>query len=66
MSIKGVAKELYRLQKELEKLEDQLRSAPPEQRIELELKFKKTKAERDRVKALLEGMKQYPDIKRPK
>ena len=66
MSIREVARELYRLNKEMERIRGMLQVSSSEQKGELELELKRIKAERDRVKAILEGMKQYPDIRRPR
>ncbi len=63
MSIREVARELYRLEKEIERIEEALKNAGPKEKEELELKLKKVRAERDRAKAVLEGMKQSPKQK---
>ncbi len=67
MSIREIARELYRLQKEVQKIEEDLRKEKdPEKKLDLEKRLREVKAERDRVKAVLEGMKKYPDIRRPR
>jgi len=63
VSIREIARELYRLQKEIERIERILKSISPEGKKELGVKLKKIKAERDRVKSVLEGMKQSPDLR---
>jgi len=65
MSIREVARELYKLQKEVEKLEELIKKEP-HNRDKLILELYKLKAQRDKVKAILEGMKKYPDIRRPR
>lgn len=57
MSIRMLAKELYLLVQQVEKLEKKLRTAPPEEREQLEDQLRKTKAERDRLRRMLEGSK---------
>ena len=57
MSIRMLAKELYRLVQQVEKLEKKLRTAPPEEREQLEDQLRKVKAERDRLRKMLEGSK---------
>ena len=59
MSIRLLAVELYRVMKEVEDLEKQLESLPsmaPE-REKLEDLLRKARAERDRVRAMVEGAK---------
>lgn len=55
MSIKLLAKDLYRLQKEVERLEAQLETAPLNERIQLEALLRNTKAERTRLRRALDG-----------
>ncbi len=57
MSIRMIAKELYLLYQEVEKLEKQIENAPPEKRKDLEDKLRKAKAERERMRNVLEGSK---------
>ena len=57
MSIRLIAKELYRLHQAVEKLEDQIRKAPPDQRPALEEQLRRTSAERNRIRNALEGQK---------
>lgn len=66
MSIKEVARELYRVEKEIERIGGVLRGASPEEKKKLELRLKQLKTEKDRVRAVLEGMKQYPDVRKPR
>jgi len=57
MSIRLIAKELYRLHQAVEQLEKQIRNAPPENRPDLQEQLRKVRAERDRMKNALEGSK---------
>ena len=57
MSIRMVAQELYHLIKEVEKIEKQLKNAPLEKHEEIKDKLRKIKAERNRMRAVLEGKK---------
>jgi hypothetical protein len=55
MSIRLIAKDLYRLQQEVEELEKQLETAPFEKHVKLEEHLRKIKAERDRMRRILDG-----------
>jgi hypothetical protein len=57
MSIRDIAKELYRLAKVVDRLETEFETAPPEERVLLEEKLRKAKAERDAVRRILDGRK---------
>lgn len=57
MPIRMVAQELYHLIKEVEKIEKQLKNAPLEKHEEIKDKLRKIKAERNRMRAVLEGKK---------
>jgi len=50
-----IAKELYHLQKEVEKIEKQIEDASYEKREEMKDQLRKTKAERDRIRRMLNG-----------
>lgn len=65
MSIRLIAKDLYRLEKEAEQLEEALRRSPAAERPELEEKLRKARAERDRVRAMLEGSKEQSPYRKP-
>jgi hypothetical protein len=60
MPIRMIAKELYRLEQAVEKLEKQVSSAPPNERDGLREQLRRVKAERDRVRKMLEGEKEDP------
>lgn len=57
MSIRLIAKDLYGLQREVQELEKAIRNAPWEQQPELKDKLRKARAERDRMRDILEGQK---------
>jgi hypothetical protein len=59
-----IARDLYRLQQEVDRLEIQLKACPPAKREELEDRFRKAKAERDRVKRMLDGSKEEPPYRK--
>ena len=65
MSIRMIAKELYRLEQEVEKLEDEIRSAPLEDREAIKDRLRKLKAERDRMRKTLNGAKVPPPFRQP-
>jgi hypothetical protein len=61
-----IARDLYRLQRHVDLLESRLQAASPSMREELEEELRKTKAERDRVKRMLEGTKEAPPYRKAK
>lgn len=60
MSIRILAKELYRLQQAVEKLEKELASTAPGQREKIEARLREAGAERNRLRAILDGQKDSP------
>jgi hypothetical protein len=52
-----IAKELYQLLQEVEKIEKQIENAPAEKLEELKGQLRKAKAERNRMRNILEGKK---------
>jgi hypothetical protein len=60
MSIRLLAQDLYRLQREVENLERQLKSAPADQHETIEAKLREVRAERNRLRAALDGQKDSP------
>ena len=58
MPIRMIAQELYRLIQEVERLENELKGLPFEKQAKIKDQLRKTKAERDRVHAILEGKKE--------
>jgi hypothetical protein len=61
-----IAKEFYMLQQEADSLERDLKSASPEKKEELEEQLRKARAERDRMRRLLEGNKEPSPYRKPK
>lgn len=66
MSVRMIARDLYRLQQEVDRLESRLKTCPPARREELEDQLRKSRAERDRVKRMLEGAKEDPPYRKAK
>ena len=64
MAIRELARELYRLQKEVENLEKELASAPAGKREAIGQRLSKVKAERDRMRKVLEDKKERPPYRR--
>jgi hypothetical protein len=60
MSIRDLAKELYRLEREVEDLEGRLKAAPLESRDDIQLALRRAKGERDRYRAILAAKKEPP------
>ena len=58
MAIRMIAEELYRLIKEVEALEKALQNAPLDKRAAIEERLRKTKAERNRLRGILESKKE--------
>lgn len=55
MSIKILARDLYRLQRMVASLEQKLKSAPLEQRAEIEESLRKARADKAMVRRALDG-----------
>ncbi|MGD8493118.1 MAG: hypothetical protein PVI38_18990 [Desulfobacterales bacterium] len=55
MSIKGIAKDLYRLQQAVDALEKKLASAPLDKRADIERQLQKARAEHLRLRRILDG-----------
>ena len=55
-----IAKELYKVQQEVEELERQVKSSPMAERGALEERLRGLRAERDRLRKILEGKKASP------
>lgn len=60
MSIRLLARELYRLRQEVERLERELTSAATGQEEKIEAKLRTARADRDRLRAILDGQKDSP------
>lgn len=59
MPIRMIAQELYRLIQEVERLEKKIKSVSFEKQAQIIDQLRKTKAERNRVQAILEGKKEH-------
>lgn len=57
MSIRMIAKDLYQLIQEVEKIKKQILNAPLEKQDELKDQLRKVRAERDRMRRMLDGEK---------
>jgi hypothetical protein len=66
MSIRMIAKDLYRLQQEVERLERELNAAPPGKKDDLGEQLRKARAERDRMQGMLEANKEPAPYRKPK
>lgn len=60
MSIRLLARDLYRLQLELDQLEKALADAPIDRRDHLQTRVTAARAERDRLRRALDGQKDAP------
>lgn len=60
MSIRLIAKDLYRLIREVSELEKQIDDAPLERQEALTDELRKVKAERDHLRRVLDGSKESP------
>ncbi|MBN1102710.1 MAG: hypothetical protein JXL84_04760 [Deltaproteobacteria bacterium] len=65
MSIREVARELYRLEREVEEMEGRLKDLPLQERGEWEDRLRKAGAERDRLRKVLEAKKEPPPYRKP-
>lgn len=66
MSLKLIAKDLYRVTKEIECLEKEISTKSGPERENLVVELMKLKAERDRLKKILEGHKTPPPYRLPR
>jgi hypothetical protein len=64
MPIRLLARDLYRAQQEVDRLERQLAEAPAGRREELLAGLRRARSERDRLRGFLDGQKDSP--KRPR
>ncbi|MGD9235311.1 MAG: hypothetical protein PVF09_01485 [Desulfobacterales bacterium] len=55
MSIKGIARDLYRLQQAVDVLEKKLASAPTDKRVDIERQLRKARAEHLQLRRILDG-----------
>jgi hypothetical protein len=61
-----IAKDLYRLRKEVERLEQQLGVARVSERRTIEERLRIAMEEKDRLQSMLEGAKEQPACRRPR
>jgi hypothetical protein len=66
MSIRMIAKDLYRLQQKVERLELEVNAAPPGKKDEMEGQLRRARAERDRIRGMLEANKEPAPYRKPK
>ena len=55
MTIRGIARDLYRLQQQVEKLQKAFESAARKEQADIEHQLRKVKAERNRLRRILDG-----------
>ena len=55
MSLQLIARDLYRFQQEVDRLEKELADSPPARHDALKLKLAQAKTERDQMRRLLDG-----------
>jgi|LGVE01.1.fsa_nt_gb uncharacterized protein YlxW (UPF0749 family) len=60
-----IARDLYHLQKEVEKLEKEVRSATPETQEAMKDRLRILRAERNRMRNVLDGAKVPPPFHQP-
>lgn len=60
-----IAREVYRLRQEAERLEKAIEAASEEEREDLRDRLRRVRAERDRMRKVLEGNKEPPICRRP-
>ena len=66
MSIRFIARDLYRLQQDVEKLEESLKTSSTKDIDGIENRLLKLRAERDHLRAVLEAKKEPPPYRQPK
>jgi hypothetical protein len=60
MSIRIIARDLYRLLQKVERLEQQVESSSSEKKEELKDRLRKVRAEQNRIRRILDGAKEPP------
>jgi hypothetical protein len=65
MPIRMIAKELYELLQEVEKLEAEIEAAAPHKREVMRERLRRLKAEQDRMRKILDGEKIPPPFRQP-
>jgi hypothetical protein len=66
MAIRMIAKDLYLLQQKVAQLEQEVNTAPAEKKDELEEQLRRARAERDRMRGILEANKEPAPYRKPK
>ena len=66
MPIRMIARDLYRLEQEVERLENKLEATQLDKREEIKEQLRKVRAERNRMHRILEGAKEPPSCKKPR
>jgi hypothetical protein len=66
MSIQWIARDLYRMKREVERLEEEERSAPKSRRNAVADRLRQARAEYQRLRRVLEGAKTPPEQRRPR
>ena len=66
MSIRMIARELYRLQREVEELEKNIKTLPQGDKEEMTAQLRKLRAERDRMRGILNGSKDDSPYRKPR
>lgn len=66
MTIRLIARDLYRLRREVEGLEAALEKALPAERADIEDRLRKTRAEMNGMRRILDGEKEPPSCRRPR
>lgn len=66
MSIRRIAQDLYHMEQEVSRLKDRLDQIRDGERQDMEDLLRKARAERDRIRNILEGAKDDPPCRRPR
>jgi len=66
MSIRFIARDLYRLQRDVEGLEAFLKTSSSKDKNHIENRLLQLRAERDHLRAVLEAKKERPPYRQPK
>jgi hypothetical protein len=66
MPIRMIAKDLYRLKQKVEQLELEVNTVPASKKDELEEQLRKARAERDRMRHMLDANKEPALYRKPK
>ena len=66
MSIRFIARDLYRLQQEVERLDKLLKTASSKDKDDIENRLILLRAERNHVRGILEAKKELPPYRQPK